>query len=155
MKSCLSAGTRLFIFVLTDICNQRCIYCQAGTAHTSRMSLETCKKAIDMAVQAPVANITIEFQGGEPTANPDVLKYSVSYAKEVFYKHGKSVNFSIVTNFTNPDPSILQFIIDEGIGVSTSLDGPSFLHDYNRPLANNKSSYEAWKNGLKILKTHL
>lgn len=148
MKSCLTTGTRLFILVLTDICNQRCVYCQAGTAHSSRMTIETCKKAIEMAVQSPVAGVTIEFQGGEPTANPDALKYAVSYAKEVFYEHGKNVDFSIVTNFTNPNPDILQFIIDEGINVSTSLDGPLFLHNYNRPLASEKSSYDAWITGI-------
>ena len=151
MKSCLLDGTRLFIFVLTDACNQCCIYCQAGTAHHSQMSLETCKKGIDMAVQAPVSHLTIEFQGGEPTANPEILKKAVSYAKEVFYKHGKTVDFSVVTNLTDPDTTLLQFFIDEDISISTSLDGPAGLHDYNRPLAVLKSSYAAWNKGLALL----
>ena len=152
MKSCLMTGTRLFIFVLTDTCNQRCIYCQAGTAHTSQMTIETCKKAIDLAVQAPVASVTIEFQGGEPTANPDTLKFAVAYAKDTFYKHGKNVDFSIVTNLSNPNPETLQFLIDENINISTSLDGPTYLHAYNRPLAIYKSSYEAWNSGFQLYK---
>ncbi len=153
MKHCMMGATNLFIFVLTDACNQRCIYCQAGTAHVSQMSLETCKKAIEMAVQSPVSHLTIEFQGGEPTANPEVLKYAVSYARDVFYKNGKSVDFSIVTNLTNPDPALLQFLIDDKINISTSLDGPAWLHEYNRPLFNHRSSYEAWNKGVKLLRS--
>ena len=148
MKSCLFSGTRLFIFVLTNICNQRCIYCQAGHAYTSLMSVDVCKKAIELAVQSPVSGVTIEFQGGEPTANSTVLKFAIPYAKSVFDKHGKHVDFSIVTNFTNSDTALLNFLIAEDVSFSTSLDGPKTLHDLNRPLSSNESSYEKWKTGL-------
>ena len=148
MKSCMFSATQLFIFVLTNVCNQRCIYCQAGESHTSLMPLTICKKAVDLAVQSPVSGVTIEFQGGEPTLNPDAIRYTVKYAKELFYKKGKNVCFSIVTNFTNYDPDLFRFLIEENVSISTSLDGPSILHDINRPLSNNKeSSYEKWKEG--------
>lgn len=152
MKSCLFTGTRLFILVLTDICNQRCVYCQAGDAHTAKMNIETCKKAIDIAVQIPVNEVNIEFQGGEPTANPETLKFAIQYAKKAFENKGKKVDFSIVTNLTNPDPQLLEMLITEGVSFSTSLDGHQLLHDINRPLTSRLSSYDAWRNGLSLYK---
>lgn len=84
MKQCLLIGTQLLILVLTDACNQRCVYCQAGEGHTTLTPIDICKKAIDMAVQAPVSRMTIEFQGGEPTLNAKALYYSIPYAKKCF-----------------------------------------------------------------------
>ena len=153
MKSCLLGATNLFIMVLTNACNQRCIYCQAGQAHTFNMSIEICKKAINLAVQAPVSHIVIEFQGGEPTLNPDALLFSIPYAKKVFKEHGKHVDFAIVTNITNPDEKLLRFLIEQDVHISTSLDGNRSVHEYNRPLSyTNKSSYDAWHEGINLYK---
>lgn len=154
MKRCLSIGTNLFILVLTDACNQNCIYCQAGGAHKSKMSIEICRKAIDIALQSPVSHMTIEFQGGEPTLNPEVLKFAVIYAKKIFAEKGKHVDFAIVSNLTSPEPEILRWLIKNDVNISTSLDGNRELHDYNRPLKfNNNSSYDAWREGVELYKS--
>lgn len=153
MKHCLLVGTQLFIIVLTDACNQRCIYCQAGEVHTSKTSLETCKKAIDIAVQSPVSQVTIEFQGGEPTLNPEALYFSIPYAKKVFLEKGKKVDFAIVTNLTSPNPELLRWLIEQDVHISTSLDGSRVVHDYNRPLAIAQSSYNAWHRGAELYKS--
>lgn len=150
MKHCLLTGTQLFIIVLTDSCNQRCVYCQAGGVHNSQISLEVCKKAIDIAVQSPVAKATIEFQGGEPTLNPAALYYTIPYAKKVFQEKGKKVDFAIVTNLTNPDANLLRWLIEQDVHISTSLDGNREVHEFNRPMANHKSSYNAWHDGAKL-----
>lgn len=152
MKQCLKIGTQLLILVLTDACNQRCAYCQAGEVHASKTSLETCKKAIDIAVQSPVSQMTVEFQGGEPTLNPEALYFTIPYAKRVFSEHGKRVNFAIVTNLTDCRTELLRWLISEDVNISTSLDGHKMLHDINRPLASGRSSYEAWKQGADIFK---
>ena len=152
MKECLLSATQLLILVLTDACNQRCVYCQAGENNTHRASLEVCKKAIDLAVQSPVSSMTIEFQGGEPTLNPEALRFSIPYAKKVFAEKGKRVEFSIVTNLTNPDPFLLRWLIEQDVHISTSLDGNQHVHDYNRPLSNQKSSYDAWHAGAELYK---
>lgn len=148
MKKCLLIGTQLLILVLTDACNQRCVYCQAGKGHTTLTPIDICKKAIDMAVQAPVSRMTIEFQGGEPTLNAKALYYSIPYAKKVFSDNGKTVDFAIVTNLTECNKELLQWLISEDVHISTSLDGHKILHDDNRPLASHNSSYDAWKMGL-------
>lgn len=154
MKQCLLIGTQLLIIVLTNACNQRCVYCQAGTGHTALTSIDICKKAIDMAVQSPVSRMTIEFQGGEPTLNPEALYFSVPYAKQVFAEHGKTVDFAIVTNLTNCNFELLKWLIAEDVHISTSLDGHKMLHDNNRPLASSsKSSYTAWQQGIMLYRS--
>jgi len=148
-KQCLLKSTQLFILVLTDACNQRCQYCQAGDSHAHITDINTCKKAINIAVQSPTSSVTLEFQGGKPTINQEALHFSVSYAKSVFHKAGKKVNFAIATNLTNVDEKLLKWLIAEGVSISTSLDGPKELHDINRPLAGKASSYDAWRYGLQ------
>ena len=150
MKHCLLSATRLVILVLTNSCNQRCVYCQAGGAHTSKMSVDDCRKAVNLAVQSPVSHITIEFQGGEPTLNPEALRFTVPYARKVFADHGKSVDFALVSNMTNVDTKLLRWLIEHDVHISTSLDGNRIVHEYNRPLAENKSSYDAWHEGIEI-----
>lgn len=152
MKQCLSIATNLFILVLTNSCNQRCVYCQAGEVHTSHASVDVCKKAVDLAAQSPVSHMTIEFQGGEPTLNPEALRFTVPYAKQVFAAQGKHVDFAIVTNLTSPDGELLRWLIEQDVHVSTSLDGNRAVHEHNRPLAIYKSSYDAWREGAELYK---
>ena len=152
MKKCLHSATNLIIFVLTDSCNQRCIYCQAGKVHTSKMSVEICKKAVNLAVQSPISHITIEFQGGEPTLNPEALKFTIPYAKDIFNEKGKHVDFALVSNMTNPDTNLLRWLIEQDVHISTSLDGNRIVHEYNRPLAIKESSYDTWHKGIGIYK---
>ena len=152
MKRCLSLATHLLILVLTDSCNQRCIYCQAGDVHTSRMSIDVCRKAVNLAVQSPVSHMTIEFQGGEPTLNPEALHFIIPYARKIFAEHGKQVDFALVSNMTDINPELFQWLIEQDVQISTSLDGNRIVHDCNRPLAVNKSSYDAWHTGTEIYK---
>lgn len=150
-RECLLSSTQLFILALTTACNQRCVYCQAGRSReVSFMSKEVCRKALDVAFQSPAAHITIEFQGGEPTLNPDVLRFAVPYAKRIADETGKQVHFALVTNLTDPDAVLLEWLICEGVGISTSLDGPQSLHDRNRPLAAGESAYAKWRAGLTL-----
>ena len=154
MKGCLLVSTQLFILALTTACNQQCVYCQAGEVNRYfLMSIETCKKAIDIAAKSPTSFVTIEFQGGEPTLNPEVLYFAVPYAKQVFSQQGKQVGFTIVTNLTQPDPVLLNWLIDEGVNISTSLDGPSELHNYNRPLKSGMSTYDQWLSGIMLCRS--
>ena len=150
MKSCLLTSTHLFILALTTACNQRCVYCQAGEVDRSfSMSQVTCRKAIDIASESPTSIVTIEFQGGEPTLNPEVLRFAIPYAKQVFSMKGKQVNFAIVTNLTAPDPDLFDWLIAEGVSISTSLDGHRELHNFNRPLKNHLSTFDQWEAGLQ------
>ena len=149
-KACHFTATQLFILVLTTACNQRCVYCQAsaGTAD-AYMSWDVARQAVELAFQSPAPAITLEFQGGEPTLNSSVLKQSVRYAKELAEQTGKQLSMSLVTNLTCVREDLLQWLLQQGVSICTSLDGPDFLHNTNRPMMHGKSSYDVFSLGVK------
>jgi His-Xaa-Ser system radical SAM maturase HxsB len=73
--------------------------------------------------------LTIEFQGGEPTANWDVLTHIVATAREQNRVLGKELSFSLVTNFSLMTEERMHWLIENRIQVCTSLDGPEKLHN--------------------------
>ena len=132
----LFAGTSLHIIVVTLRCDMNCIYCHASSkpkeAKNYDMDKEIAKKTVDFIFQTPSKGITIEFQGGEPLLNWDVVKYAIEYANEKNKQAKKDMMITIVTNLTEMDEDKMKYIIDNEIDVCTSLDGPMELHDYNR-----------------------
>ena len=85
-NSFLYSGTSLHIIVVTLRCNMNCIYCHASAKSPDKkefdMNKETAKKTVDFIFQTPSKGITIEFQGGEPLLNWDVVKFIIEYSKE-------------------------------------------------------------------------
>ncbi len=156
-------GITLHIVVPTLRCNLKCVYCQAKSRPLDMkeydMSEDTARKVVDFIFQSPSKYYTIEFQGGEPTANFDIVKFIVEYAKE---KNGsnspsdgwffgeKSISFRIVTNLTLMDDEKFDFIKKNQMEVNTSLDGPKFLHNKNRP----SESYDKVVRWIKELKDY-
>lgn len=139
-KSYLNQGTQLHIFVLTTFCNLSCIYCQASTYNNIEeckqnqkfMNNEVAEKSVDIALQSPSMNLTFEFQGGEPLANFDVLRHIVNYSKEKNKEYCKDIRYSIVSNLTLINEEMINFFIENNVGISTSIDGPEELHNINR-----------------------
>ncbi|MCB8818325.1 His-Xaa-Ser system radical SAM maturase HxsB [Desulfosporosinus shakirovi] len=135
-KGHLFCSTQLHIFVLTLRCNQNCIYCQATAQSEAKKSLdmdkEAAEKAVDIALQSPSKYLTFEFQGGEPLLNLETLKHIIEYTKT--RSDDKQIIYNLVTNLTYIDESTIEFLINEQVNVSTSIDGPKLLHDHNRPL---------------------
>lgn len=158
MKNYLNDGTQLHIFVLTTFCNLGCIYCQASAYNKAEncenshkfMTKEIAKRAVDIALQSPAMNLTFEFQGGEPLANFEVLKYIVSYSKERNKELGKDICYSMVSNLTLINEEMTNFILENNIGVSTSIDGPETLHNKNRKY-NKGNSLEITKSKLELI----
>lgn len=138
-------GASLHIVVLTLRCNMKCVYCHASSVNEEQenfdMDEETAKKTVDFIFQSPNQNITIEFQGGEPLLNWDVLKFIVEYAQEKNKTANKNLRFDVVTNLSLMDEEKMDYIISKGIHVCTSLDGPKEVHDKNRVLSKS-SSYD-------------
>lgn len=134
--SYLRQSTSLHIVVVTLRCNQHCLYCHASSRplkdKSYDMDIETARKTVEFIFQSPSNSITIEFQGGEPLLNFKAIQEIVLYAKELNKKHKKNLLFQLVTNLTLMDQKILDYCIENDIGICTSLDGPRELHDYNR-----------------------
>jgi His-Xaa-Ser system radical SAM maturase HxsB len=145
-KAFMSVGPYLHVLVTTLRCNQGCVYCHASRvgmqAEGQDMTPEVADRAVDIALQSPAPSITIEFQGGEPLANWPVVKRVVERALDKGKAAGKTVLFSLVTNLSLMDEEKLKFLVDSGVQVCTSLDGPQDLHDANRPFAGGSSHAE-------------
>ena len=133
----LEEFTALHIFVVSLRCEHSCPYCQVSrqSADKSRfdMSEETAERALAMAFRSPSQQIKIEFQGGEPLLNFELVKSIVLRAERMNEEHGKFLSFVIATNLALLDDDVLDFCAERGIYMSTSLDGPADLHNKNRP----------------------
>ncbi len=146
-------GTSLIILAVTNACNNRCVYCQAnGKCESKIMSTEVAEMALQRIKEMPAAEITIEFQGGEPLLNFPVIRYVVERGEEVL--HNKSVRYTVVSNLGLLTEEIASFFAVHNVSVSTSLDGPSAVHNMNRPKSSGYGSYQETVNGIAFLRTH-
>lgn len=146
-KSFLDGFTKLHIFVTTLRCNQSCPYCQvsrqgeAADSGAYDMAPETLERSIRLMLSSPAPRITMEFQGGEPLVRFDLLQEAVRKTKELNANIGKSIDFVVCTNLSLLDDKHLVWCKEEGVLISTSLDGPQVLHDKNRPFSTGKPSH--------------
>src|SRR5438128_4051732 len=105
------------------------------------MSFATADKSVDLMMKSPAKHLTMELQGGEPLLAMDVIRHMVPYAKKRAKDLNKELNIVVTTNLANATDDILKYLRDEHIKVSTSLDGPAFIHNANRPRPGN-NGYE-------------
>ena len=147
----VSNFTALHMFVVTLRCDHSCPYCQVSRQSEDRekfdMTRETADKAIDFTFRSPSKAIKIEFQGGESLLNFDLIKYIVQKAKARNLVEQRELQFVIATNLSPMTPEILEFCRQEDVLLSTSLDGPSDLHNLNRPRPG-KDSYQRAISGI-------
>lgn len=142
-KRFLESWTGLHIFVLTLRCNQNCVYCQASSQNEESkgctMSKETMAKGVELMFRSPSESITMEFQGGEPSLVPDIIEYGIQLAEEKNKHAHKHISYVLCTNCIHLTDRLLEICKRYGVIISTSLDGPAFLHNANR---GKKDSYE-------------
>ncbi len=135
----LAYGPNLHVLVVTLRCNTTCVYCHASRApmdaRETDMSPAVASKCIDLALASTSPGITIEFQGGEPLANFDVVKHAIEYAIAANRAAGKALGFTLVSNLSLMDDEKLAFLVDHKVQICTSIDGPAQLHDHQRKLA--------------------
>jgi His-Xaa-Ser system radical SAM maturase HxsB len=133
----LADFTALHIFVVTLRCEHSCPYCQVSrqTQDTEAfdMSRSTADNALELVFRSPSRAIKIEFQGGEPLLNFDLIRYIVRRASTINLAQQRDLQFVIATNLAVVTDEMLVFCRDYGIHLSTSLDGPEDLHNKNRP----------------------
>lgn len=130
-------------------CNLRCKYCFASTGNfgTSRklMNWEVAKSAIDFLVKnsGNRHNLEVDFFGGEPLMNFDVVKKTVIYARTIEKEHNKNFRFTITTNGLLLSDEIIEFINKEMFNVVLSLDGRKNINDSFRVTLSGSGSYDA------------
>ena len=139
----LNGGTKLHIFVVTLRCDHSCHYCQVSRQAANHdeydMTVATADRSIDLMMESPGVDLTLELQGGEAILAFDLVRHIVSRAKRLATARDKNLRVVLTTNLANITDEILDFLRAEKILVSTSLDGPAFIHNTNRPRPGNNS----------------
>lgn len=129
-------------------CNLNCEYCFAsqGKYHGERalMSLETGKRALDFLIEnsGTRRNLEVDFFGGEPLMNLEVVKELVAYAREIEKIHNKNFRFTLTTNGILIDDDVIDFCNKEMSNVVLSLDGRKEVHDRLRKDYQGRGSYD-------------
>lgn len=129
-------GPGLHIVVVTLRCNHKCLYCHASAVSDDKtsydMSQDTARKAVDLIFESPSNYIAIEFQGGEPLLNWPVVKFIIEYARTKNKKIKKELDIRLISNFSLMDDIKLSFLLNNRVGLCSSLDGPEYVHNKNR-----------------------
>ncbi|MDO5702232.1 MAG: thioether cross-link-forming SCIFF peptide maturase [Lachnospiraceae bacterium] len=129
-------------------CNLACRYCFAeeGEYHGRRalMSFETGKKALDFLVASSGSrtNLEVDFFGGEPLMNWDVVKQLVAYGRSIEKENGKNFRFTLTTNGVLLNEEVMEFCNREMDNVVLSIDGRREVHDRMRPFRKGAGSYD-------------
>jgi uncharacterized protein len=129
-------------------CNLACRYCFAEEGEyqgdRSLMSAEIGKKALDFLIanSGNRRNLEVDFFGGEPLMNFDVVKEIVAYGRSLEEEHNKNFRFTLTTNGMLLNDDIMDFANKEMDNVVLSVDGRKEVHDYMRPTPNGKGSYD-------------
>lgn len=129
-------------------CNLACKYCFAGEGEycgdRSLMSFEVGKQAFDFLIanSGTRKNLEVDFFGGEPLMNFEVVKQLVAYAREQEKIHNKNFRFTLTTNGVLLDEEVMDFANKEMYNVVLSLDGRKETNDRMRVSRNGKGSYD-------------
>jgi len=139
---------------VTNQCNLSCTYCYeygedkiVDTENGKQpkfMSEETARQSVEFMLKEAGTNPTahITFFGGETLLNFPVLQKTIAYARQRGAELGKEVDFSLTTNGTLLKPEIIEFLAENHVGVTISIDGPREVQDKFRVFNNGAGSYD-------------
>ena len=147
-KYSVAAPVKAMCLLISQDCNLRCEYCFAETGDfgmgRSLMSFETGKKAIDFLLEnsGDRQNLELDFFGGEPLMNFDVVKEVVEYARKREKEYGKVFRFTITTNGMLLTDDKIDFINKEMSNVVLSIDGRKCVNDRVRKRVDGTGCYD-------------
>lgn len=148
LKAKTSGVIKALCLHVAHTCNLNCSYCFAsqGKYHGDRaiMSFEVGKRALDFLVEHSGSrkNLEVDFFGGEPLMNFQVVKDLVAYARSIEQEKGKRFRFTLTTNGMLVDDEVIDFANRECHNVVLSLDGRQEIHDRFRVDYAGKGSWE-------------
>lgn len=151
-------GIKALCLHVAHDCNLMCEYCFAskGTYKVAKnlMPVEVAYKAVDFLLSnsGKRKNVEIDFFGGEPLLNFDVIKQTVEYGKKVQGKYGKEIHFTITTNGTLLNDERIDYINENMDNVVLSIDGRKEVHDAIRyDTARNGTYDKILRNAVKLV----
>jgi uncharacterized protein len=118
------------------------------------MTEDTALRAVDCFWEGSgrLQELNLTFFGGEPFLNLPLMRTVAAHCQEKSRETGKKIALSVVTNGTLLDAAALQFVRDHRVGVQISIDGPSSVHNRNRPCADGSGSHGAVMAGMRRLR---
>ena len=155
----LYTSTALHMLVVTLRCNHKCEYCQVSSreedAYKYDMKPEVAEKIVDLIFESPSPVVKIEFQGGDALLNWPTVMAAVRYAERINVEKKKQLEFVICTNLYALEESHIADIKKHKINISTSLDGPCWMHDKHRILRTDGSSHKVFVEKLALARKYL
>ena len=148
LKQKTSGVVKALCIHIAHSCNLNCAYCFASQGkyqgQRALMSFEVGKRALDFLIENSGSrrNLEVDFFGGEPLMNFDVVKQLVAYARSVEKQAGKNFRFTLTTNGMLIDDDVIDFANREMSNVVLSLDGRKEIHDRYRVDYAGKGSWE-------------
>ena len=148
LKEKTSGVVKALCLHIAHTCNLNCSYCFAsqGKYHGDRavMSYEVGKRALDFLIENSGSrrNLEVDFFGGEPLMNFEVVKQLVAYARSVEKEKNKNFRFTLTTNGMLIDDDVIEFANKEMSNVVLSLDGRKEIHDRFRVDYAGKGSFD-------------
>lgn len=154
-KSFTGGLAKLHIFVISLRCEHTCQYCQVSRVSENKGKYDFQRgnliKGIELMLSCGEDFLTMEFQGGEALLAFDNIQFAVEYTLEKSKNLGKTIQFVICTNLALINKEILDYCIKYNIVISSSLDGPSNVHDFNRKRPG-RNSHELTVKGIDLVK---
>lgn len=135
-----------FYLFVSQECNLACTYCygDGGEYRKSKRNMDetTARNFVDKFLTGDSPTYSVNFFGGEPFLNFNLMQKVVAYAKEKGAERGFTVSFKVTTNGTVWSDRIKKFVDEEIDNLTVSLDGPQEINDAQRPPLGNYSSYQ-------------
>jgi His-Xaa-Ser system radical SAM maturase HxsB len=156
-RETIHAGPSLHIIVPTLQCANSCQYCQVSRsleAEGFTMSLQDLDAACDSIFESSCRTLTVEFQGGDPLLRYDLVKHAILRIRLRNREEGRNLRFVVASTLHQLTAEMCEFFKEHGVFLSTSVDGPSWLHNKNRP-SSDRNSYERTVEGIALARNLL
>jgi His-Xaa-Ser system radical SAM maturase HxsB len=157
-KAAIAEGPALHIIVVSLRCHHTCAYCQVSRQPTQKsrfdMSAEVSHHVIDRLFDSPAKTLTVEFQGGEPLLHFDRVRALIEGISSRNRTEGRRIRYVVASTLHNISRDQLLFLKDFDVNLSTSLDGPEWLHNANRPRPE-RDSYQRTVTGMELARSIL
>ncbi len=138
---------------ITDSCNLRCKYCFVPKGNL-KLNFDEVRPVIDFFMNAPGKQKRIDYYGGEPLINVELLEQSIPYAIELGKSMGKDVRTYISTNATLYSPK-MTFLKECNVHMLISIDGNEESHNFNRMYGSGRGSWKDTVKGLRLMQQEL
>jgi His-Xaa-Ser system radical SAM maturase HxsB len=151
-RETVSLGPSLHIIVPTLQCAHTCQYCQVSRSLESdgfSMTERDLDAACDSVFESPAPNLTVEFQGGDPLLRFDLVERAITRIAKQNSVSKRRVRFVVASTLHQLDAPMCGFLKEHEVYLSTSIDGPEWLHNRNRPLPS-RDAYERTTRGIEL-----